>query len=71
MKALKFVAVMPDQTETSGYDVKLRNEHWFKLGFVDEDAPRDVPAGGGARGGGAGAGVGAPKTQTPVAKPKE
>ncbi len=76
MKALKFVAVMPDQTETSGYDVKLRNEHWFKLGFVDEDAPRDVPAGGGpggARGAGAGpgAGVGAPKTQTPAAKPKE
>jgi protein NrfC len=67
MKALKFVAEMPDQTETNGYDVKLRNDHWFKLGFVDEDAPRDMPTGGFGRGGG----FSAPKTQTPAAKPKE
>ncbi len=37
MKAIRFVAETPDQTETDGYDIKLRNEHWFKLGFVDED----------------------------------
>jgi protein NrfC len=68
MKAIKFVAEMPDQTETDGYDVKLRNEHWFKLGFVDEDAPRDVAGGGGRGGGPAGPG---PKIQAPAAKPKE
>jgi len=35
MKALKMVAVTPDQTETDGYDVNLRNEHWQNLGLVD------------------------------------
>jgi protein NrfC len=35
MKAIKFVAVTPDQTETDGYDVNLRNEHWLNLGLVD------------------------------------
>jgi protein NrfC len=65
-KAIKFVSETPDQTDTNGYDVKLRNEHWFKLGFVDEDKPRDVapPAGGGF----GGFGGGAPKI--PAAKPK-
>jgi protein NrfC len=65
MKAIKFVAEMPDQTETRGYDVKLRNEHWFKLGFVDEDQP----PGSGGGGGMGGFGGGAPKI--PAAKPKE
>jgi protein NrfC len=66
MKAIKFVAETPDQTETDGYDVKLRNEHWFKLGFFDEDKPRGgaSPAGGGF----GGMGGGAPKF--PAAKPK-
>jgi len=69
MKAIKFVAEIPDQTETDGYDVKLRNEHWFKLGFVDEDAP---PGSGGGMGGmGGGFGGGAPKSKIPAAKPKE
>ncbi len=66
MKAIKFVAVTPDQTETDGYDVKLRNEHWFRLGFVDEDQP----PGSGGGGGMGGFGGGAPKTKIPAAKPK-
>jgi protein NrfC len=67
MKAIKFVAETPDQTETDGYDVKLRNEHWFKLGFVDEDQP----PGSGGGGGMGGMGGGAPKSKIPAAKPKE
>jgi protein NrfC len=67
MKAIKFVAEPPDQTETAGYDVKLRNEHWFKLGFVDEDQPPGTGGGGGGFGGGGGA----PKSKIPEAKPKE
>jgi len=59
MKALKFVAQMPDQTETEGYDVNLRNEHWLKLGLVDDS--RIVPPGMG----------GAPKAKMPAPKPKE
>ncbi len=35
MKAIKFVAETPDQTETDGYDINLRNEHWLNLGLVD------------------------------------
>jgi protein NrfC len=35
MKAIKFVSVTPDQKETEGYDVNLRNDHWLNLGLVD------------------------------------
>jgi len=35
MKAIKFVTQTPDQTETDGYDVNLRNDHWLNLGLVD------------------------------------
>ena len=35
MMAIKFVAQMPDQKETEGYDVNLRNDHWTNLGLVD------------------------------------
>ena len=35
MKAIKFVAEAPDQQETEGYDVNLRNDHWLNLGLVD------------------------------------
>jgi protein NrfC len=35
MKAIKFVDVTPNQEETEGYDVNLRNEHWLNLGLVD------------------------------------
>jgi len=35
MRALKFVRVTPDQTETDGYDVNLRNQNWINLGVVD------------------------------------
>jgi protein NrfC len=60
-KALKFVETTPDQAEFKGYNVKLRNEHWFKLGFADEDNPR--PAGSGGGGGGFGGGKIQPKKQ--------
>jgi len=36
MKAIKFVSVMPEQKETEGYDVNLRNDHWLNLGLVDK-----------------------------------
>jgi protein NrfC len=62
MKAIKFVAVTPNQEETDGYDVNLRNEHWLKLGLVD-DARVAPPATGGMGGG-------MPKSK-PEAKPKE
>jgi protein NrfC len=62
MKAIKFVAQMPDQTETDGYDINLRNDHWFKLGLVDDS--RTVPPGMGAMGG-------APKAKMQAPKPKE
>jgi protein NrfC len=35
MMAIKFVADMPDQEETEGYDVNLRNQNWLNLGLVD------------------------------------
>jgi protein NrfC len=35
MKAIRFVTETPDQKETEGYDVNLRNEHWLNLGLVD------------------------------------
>jgi protein NrfC len=35
MKAIKFVSITPDQTETEGYDINLRNEHWLNLGLVE------------------------------------
>jgi protein NrfC len=62
MKAIKFVAVTPNQEETDGYDVNLRNEHWLKLGLVDDS--RVIPPGMGGMGGGM------PKSK-PKAKPNE
>ena len=35
MMALKFVKETPDQVETDGYDVNLRNQNWVNLGVVD------------------------------------
>lgn len=35
MKAIKFVTQTPDQTETEGYDINLRNDHWLNLGLVE------------------------------------
>jgi protein NrfC len=60
MKAIRFVAQTPDQEETEGYDVNLRNEHWLKLGLVDDS--RIVPPG---------MGGGAPKRPMQAPKPKE
>jgi protein NrfC len=62
MKAIKFVAETPNQEETDGYDINLRNEHWLKLGLVD-DSRTALPGMGGMGGG-------APKAK-PQAKPKE
>jgi len=42
-KALKFVKAMPDQKETEGYDVNLRNDYWYNLGLV-ENATHVPPA---------------------------
>jgi protein NrfC len=33
-KALRFVKAMPDQKETDGYNVNLRNDYWYNLGLV-------------------------------------
>jgi protein NrfC len=35
MMAIKFVAETPNQEETDGYDINLRNDHWYNLGLVD------------------------------------
>jgi protein NrfC len=68
MKAIKFVAEAPNQEETDGYEVNLRNEHWLKLGLVD-DSRTTIPMGGmGGFGGGAPKMNVQPKT---APKPKE
>jgi protein NrfC len=36
MQAIKFVSETPDQKETEGYNVNLRNDHWLNLGLVDD-----------------------------------
>lgn len=41
MKAIKLVHERPDQKETEGYDVNLRNENYLNLGLVDDS--RVVP----------------------------
>lgn len=45
MMAIKFVTEMPDQKETEGYDVNLRNDHWYNLGLVDNSTivPKSNP----------------------------
>jgi protein NrfC len=64
MRAIKFVAEAPDQKETEGYEVNLRNDHWLKLGLVDDS--RVTPPGmGGMMGGGM------PKAKMQAPKPKE
>jgi len=35
MMAIKAVTQIPDQEQTEGYDVNLRNDHWLNLGLVD------------------------------------
>ncbi len=63
MKAIKFVSETPNQEETDGYDVNLRNEHWTRLGLVDDS--RVQPPGMGGFGGGA------PKPKIPAGKFRE
>lgn len=36
MKAIKFVTETPDQKETEGYNVNLRNDNYLNLGLVDD-----------------------------------
>ncbi len=36
MQAIKFVTEAPDQEETDGYNINLRNENYFNLGLVDD-----------------------------------
>ena len=36
MRAVRFVTEAPDQEETNGYQVNLRNDHWLRLGLVDD-----------------------------------
>ena len=61
MMAIRFVSNMPNQEETDGYDVNLRNEHWLKLGLVDDS--RVVPPGMG--------GFNMPKSKMRKPQPKE
>ncbi len=35
MKAIKLALKTPEQKETEGYDINLRNIHWINLGLVD------------------------------------
>ncbi len=65
MQAIKFVTETPNQEETDGYNVNLRNDHWLKLGLVD-DSRTAVPGMGGF---GGGAPKGKPGAK-PEAKPK-
>ena len=58
MRALKFVTEAPDQEETNGYQVNLRNDNWLRLGIVDDSRQTPPPPiGGGAPGGGPGGGA--------------
>ncbi len=41
MQAIKLVHETPDQKETEGYNVNLRNDHFYNLGLVDDS--RIVP----------------------------
>ena len=40
-KAIRFVKSLPNQKETEGYDVNLRNDYWYNLGLVDNST--EVP----------------------------
>jgi len=44
VRALKFVAEAPDQEETNGYQVNLRNDNWWRLGLVDDSRQPSPPA---------------------------
>ena len=59
MRAIKFVTEAPDQEETNGYQVNLRNDHWWRLGLVDDSRQTPPPPLGGAK----------PKGGAPGAKP--
>ena len=43
VRALKFVTQAPDQEETNGYQVNLRNDHWLRLGLVDDSRQPQPP----------------------------
>lgn len=75
MQAIKFVSETPDQKETEGYNINLRNEHFLNLGLVDDS--RTVPpnkqnqggmrfGGGAPRGQGQGLRLGQRQGQSPT-----
>jgi protein NrfC len=43
VRALKFVTEAPNQEETNGYQVNLRNDHWRRLGLVDDSRQPPPP----------------------------
>jgi protein NrfC len=70
VRALKFVSEAPNQEETNGYQVNLRNDHWWRLGLVDDSRQTPPPPLGGAKPkAGGGAPSGGPGAK-PGAKPK-
>ena len=44
VRALKLVKEAPDQEETNGYQVNLRNDNWKRLGLVDDSRDPQPPA---------------------------
>jgi len=44
VRALKFVSEAPNQEETNGYQVNLRNDHWWRLGLVDDSRQTPPPS---------------------------
>ena len=43
VRALKIVTEAPDQEETNGYQVNLRNDNWRRLGLVDDSRDPQPP----------------------------
>jgi protein NrfC len=44
VQAIKFVSTAPNQRETKGYEVNLRNDYWLRLGLVDDSRTQPPPA---------------------------
>ena len=68
VRALKFVSDAPNQEETNGYQVSLRNDHWFRLGLYEDSRQTPPPPLGGAKPKGD-AGAAKPGGGAPGAKP--
>jgi protein NrfC len=44
VRALRFVSQAPNQEETNGYQVHMRNDHWWRLGLVDDSRQPTPPS---------------------------